>query len=929
MHPGSSAGGVSAARDMGSFMTFLYILAFLVLAAAAALLIFFRLRAASAALKKLSSYEGLTELFEERLAALRNSYLRASDVARIREDFGAPAKEIRSLAARLKDRAPEKFRRFLDDYAAVTTRTRDLNVSFVEKEKVECAALFENVEGRPLTMQQREAVICDEDNNLVVAGAGSGKTTVIMGKVKYLIERKKISPRDILLISFARKNAGEMTERLKSCGINAEACTFHKLGLDIITEKGGARPDVLDENDQRAFLESFFSDTISKLGDVTLGDLIKFFGCYLNIPGNVWDFDSLGRQYEYERRSELETLKSKYLRARAAKYEQDKRTLQGEFVKSREEVQIANFLFLHGVEYEYEALYPHLSEEDTRYRKAYRPDFYLKDYGIYLEHFGVDKNGNLPQLSRVEELKYQESMQWKRELHAKYGTKLLETYSWYTGEGILLDKLSETLRDAGVKLSEPDPRELFDKIFKDLSDNYYREFIKLCGAFLRLFKSMGCAIGDLDGLDYKTDIFRTPFFKERLRLFKNIMRPLLREYDDMLKKTGKVDFSDMINHASAIISSGAVSRNYKYVIVDEYQDISMARFRLLKSIVEKSGAVLFCVGDDWQSIYRFTGSDLWLFRDFAKYFGATCMSKLEETFRCPQELSDAAQTFVLKNAIQWRKQLTSQRHLKNPIRLYLYKDSQQDAVRAALDEIAKDYGPERSVLILGRTNYDEEMLLNGFMEKQKLGGQEYLVSPEYQGMTIQFMTVHKAKGLEADNVIIVNFNNSAMGFPNQLSDDPVLELVLTESDQHLYAEERRLLYVALTRSRNRVYLIANKNCPSEFVSELQRQNYSPERALKTRCVGFEEAYAPMKCPRCKTGDLIPRLNQEKNLEFVGCSNYPRCDFSVNRPMSELKQKCSCGGFFILRKGKTGPYYGCTNYPVCRRSRKYLPPEGQE
>ena len=137
MHPGSSAGGVSAARDMGSFMTCLSILDFRVLAAAAALLIFFRLRAASAALKKLSSYEGLTELFEERLAALRNSYLRASSVARIREDFGAPAKEIRSHAARLKDRAPEKFRRFLDDYAAVTTRTRDLNVSFVEKEKVE------------------------------------------------------------------------------------------------------------------------------------------------------------------------------------------------------------------------------------------------------------------------------------------------------------------------------------------------------------------------------------------------------------------------------------------------------------------------------------------------------------------------------------------------------------------------------------------------------------------------------------------------------------------------------------------------------------------------------------------------------------------------------------------------------------------------
>lgn len=909
-------------------MNVVLVVCFALVVCAFALTWLWRFRSHERKLLKLASFRERIADFEKRYAALEGSYLRNSDVARIREDFSSAAGEIRSLLVGMKGEDAEKCRDFLEKYTAVTARTRELNVAFVEKEKKECSGLFDSVDGRPLTAQQREAVICDEDNNLVVAGAGSGKTLTIIGKVKYLLERKKILPRDILLISFARKNAGEMTERLRRCGIDAEACTFHKLGLDIITEKGPARPEVLDENDQRAFLEHFFSDSISKLGSVALGDLVRFFACYLNIPGNVWDFDSLGRQYEYERRSELETLKSKYLRARADKFEQDKRTLQGEFVKSREEVQIANFLFLHGVEYEYETRYPHQSEEDTRYRKAYHPDFYLKDYDIYLEHFGIDKNGRLPQLSRAEELKYQDGIRWKRELHAKYGTRLLETYSWYTREGILLEMLEKTLREAGVALKEPDPYELFDKIFRDLSDNYYREFIKLCGAFLRLFKSMGYGPEDLAGLNYKTELFQTPFFKERLRLFKSIMTPLLTEYEDMLKKTGKVDFSDMINQASAIIDSGAVARNYKYVIVDEYQDISMARFRLLKSIVKKSGAGLFCVGDDWQSIYRFTGSDLWLFRDFANYFGATCLSKLEETFRCPQELSDAAQTFVLKNAIQWRKQMTSQKHLGNPIKLYLYKDSQQEAVREAIDDIVRDYGPERSILILGRTNYDEEMLLNGFMEKQKQGGADYLVSPEYQGVKIQFMTVHKAKGLEADNVIIVNFNNSAMGFPNQLSDDPVLELVLTESDQHLYAEERRLLYVALTRSRNRVYLIANKNCPSEFLSELKRDNYSPDRALDIRAIGFEEISSPLKCPRCKTGNLVPRLNQ-KNIEFVGCSNYPRCDFSVNRPLAELKHRCSCGGFLILRNGPKGPYYGCSNFPVCRRTKKYLPAEDQE
>ena len=893
----------------------------------AALWLLPRRASARKALRELETYDEKLPFFLERFASLRKSYIPNSAVQSLREDLGETAGRIRLLAGLAGGDKTEKYREFLKQYDEIVQRTRELNVGFVEREKAECAALFDNVDGQSLNVQQREAVICDEDNDLVVSGAGAGKTLTIVAKVKYLLERKKLDPRDLLLISFARKNAGEMTERLRRNRLEAEACTFHKLGLDIISENDGVRPEVLDENDQRAFLENFFSDTITKLGGVTLQNLITFFACYLNIPAGVWDFDSLGRQYEYERRSELETLRSKYLRARAEKFGQDKRTLQGEFVKSREEVQIANFLFLHGVEYEYERRYPFLSPEDLRFRKPYQPDFYLKDYDIYLEHFGVDKDGRLPQLSKVEEIKYQEGMAWKRALHAKNGTKLLETYSWYTREGILLEMLEKTLREAGVELREPDAFELYDKIFKDLSDNYYREFIKLCGAFLRLFKSNGYRREDLETLEHKSEIFRTPFFRARLALFKSIAGPMMDEYEKMLRETGKVDFSDMINRAAAIVGDGRVARKYKYVIVDEYQDISMARYRLLKNIVSAGGARLFCVGDDWQSIYRFTGSDLWLFRDFAKYFGATCVCKLEETFRCSQELADIAQTFVLKNAVQWRKKLKSPRRLDNPVRLYLYKDSQQEAVKAALDDIIKEFGPDKSILILGRTNYDEEILLNGFFEKQKIGGQDFLTSPEYQGVKIQFMTVHKAKGLEADNVIVVNFNNSAMGFPNQLSDDPLLELVLTESDKHLYAEERRLFYVALTRSRNRVCLIANRNCPSEFVGELQKDNYSPERSVKVRAVGFQDEGAVVRCPRCKTGRLVSHFNQEKNFEFVGCSNYPRCDYSVNRPLAELKVRCSCGGFLIPREGKTGIFLGCTNYPICRR-KKHLaaPPE---
>ena len=213
--------------------------------------------------------------------------------------------------------------------------------------------------------------------------------------------------------------------------------------------------------------------------------------------------------------------------------------------------------------------------------------------------------------------------------------------------------------------------------------------------------------------------------------------------------------------------------------------------------------------------------------------------------------------------------------------------------------------------MLGRTNYDAEMIAQSqFFRIMRDGTVNYKASPN---TPITFMSAHKSKGLEADNVILLNFQNSTLGFPNKISDDPILQLVLTSGDDYLYAEERRLLYVALTRTKNRAYVLVNSNRPSEFMSE-----FKPSRAVAIQSDTEQALAAEIACPRCKTGHLTVRKNESTNRYFIGCSHYPQCDYTVNDTtvMNEPKNCPRCGGFMVKRKGRYGTFYGCTNYPRC-------------
>ena len=254
-----------------------------------------------------------------------------------------------------------------------------INQAFVENELSDCRQFFDCVEARPLTNEQRKAVVVDEDRNLVVAAAGSGKTSVIVAKAAWLIRRGYRRPSELLLLAFARDARNEMVERIRTrLGEEAAAGmtirTFHSLGMAIIGEVEGRRPALAKAaEDQKALidlLKSIVAELIAnrKVSETILSWFQEQFAPYRS----QHEFRSWGEYWNYIRQHDI-------------------RSLKGEKVRSYEECEIANFLYLNGVTYEYEAPYKH--DTATSEKRQYQPDFYLPDHGIYIEHFGIDAEG--------------------------------------------------------------------------------------------------------------------------------------------------------------------------------------------------------------------------------------------------------------------------------------------------------------------------------------------------------------------------------------------------------------------------------------------------------------------------------------------------------------------------------------------------------
>ncbi len=483
------------------------------------------------------------------------------------------------------------------------------------------------INGIKLDNEQLGAIYDESNYLLVVAGAGSGKTLTILGKISYLLNIKKINPEEIICISFTNEATNSLKEKLKKSDLNIKTYTFHKLALEILKNKY----QIADPKTLENIINIFFKIDIL-YNEKMMNIILK----YLNLK-----------------------TKEEYLQ------------------------------------------------------------FYKKSYENILE----------------------------------------------------LEKLINT----------------FIKLFK--CNNYhledYNKFLK---------KSQ--------------NIFNIKNYKKEKYLLILCLNIYI-EYETYLKENNEIDFDDMLIKATQEVKENYKSK-IKYIIIDEYQDTSFIRFNLIKSIIEKTNSKLMVVGDDFQSIYRFTGCDIELFTNFNKYFKNAKIMKISNTYRNSDELVKIAGNFIMKNKNQIKKDLKSKKHINKPIIIVKYKSKSE-----LKNLIIKIYQKNKKILILSRNNND----IKDYLDKDFIINQNQIIYLKNKNINISYLTIHKSKGLEADNVIIINLYNKTLGFPNKMKDDRLLRFVTKSKINYPYDEERRLFYVALTRTKEKVYLFTPINS-SIFVNEL-------------------------------------------------------------------------------------------------------------
>lgn len=487
---------------------------------------------------------------------------------------------------------------------------------------------FQNVEASPLNQSQSLSVINGEDNVLVLAGAGSGKTSVLVARAGWLLLRKLAKADQILLLAFGRKAAQEMNQRIQESlhQEDIEAKTFHALALHIIREGSNKSPVI----------------------------------------------------------SELET--------------------------------------------------------DSQ-----------KRYALLLNEWREQCSSKKAQAKGWRE--------W-----------LTDELEWDVPEG-------EFWQD--------------EKISKKIVSRLER--------WLSLMRMHG---GSQKEMIETTDEQLKDLFQKRIRL----MSPLLKAWKNALKEEGAIDFSGLIHQAVNLLEKGRFISPWKHILVDEFQDISPLRAKLLQALRQQNKqTALFAVGDDWQAIYRFSGAELDLTTSFQQNFGEGALCALDTTYRFNERIGEIANSFVLQNPTQLDKPLNSLTKGSKKSVVLLY----ENALERLLDKMSGYVTEDETILFLARYHYLRPELLN----KAKT---------RWPKLNIEFMTIHASKGKQADHVVIIGLNSGKDGFPAQARESTMEYVLLPKHEEFEHAEERRLLYVAMTRAKQQVWLLYNPDLPSEFVEILKQ-----------------------------------------------------------------------------------------------------------
>ncbi len=723
------------------------------------------------------------------------------------ERIGRPLKaESIVLVERMLPRIENTVRRAHDpslqkEVAPITTAARQLhqsivghNYQYTQQKIAEHWKLLR--EELKLDAAQQEATVCEDERNLVVAAAGSGKTRTISARVRYLLERR-IDPKSILAISFTTKAADEMKDRLKQLNVpiaeqdnnGVTVSTLHALGKRIVQASMTEPISVADEG----WTDSLVSSALRDAREARDQQLTKlYFNAILNFYRDV-----------DERSEDL-------------KPDLTYRTLLGEHVRSVGERIVADFLYTHNIPYRYEVKASWVKTGANR--GAYHPDFTLSRSGACIEYWGINKRGQVASYWTTSSAEYRDGMEWKRAEFQRSGKKLIEFYDYERTEGTLEKALEERLTNAGEQPHLLTLQEL-EKIHEDtkyIGDTIERQLV----GFISNARSLRLGPDQI----YQRLRSATP----RVYHFGLLATAVLQRYERELEDQGRIDFSDMLHRAADIQEKNPDSAaKFGYILVDEFQDTSAAMARLINAIIRTNSARLFAVGDDWQAIYGFAGGDVDHVVNFESHFGPATHSMLNVNYRSPTVIVEAGSALIAHNPKQVPKQVAISNKEHGEAYVHEVPDDDYAITGETIRLIERELEQEKpeDILVLGRTNH----ILERVREMCHRNGIPVAdLHRKTSGVRIE--TAHKAKGLEAKVVVLVNASDHRFGFPSKVENPDVLEPVRMSPGNDT-AEERRLFYVALTRAMKKVHLIMRQGLPSPYIAEIEGEVSTPQNSI--------------------------------------------------------------------------------------------------